>query len=191
MTYLVLGLALFFGAHFAPIVAPDWRSRTIAKIGEPAWKGGYSLIAIVGFGLMLYGYGQSRLEPSLLYVTPAWLRHVNALLMLPVFPLLLAAYLPGRIKTATQHPMLTATKLWAFAHLLVNGMLGDVLLFGSFLVWAIADRVSFRGRVQTGLKTAPSGRFNDAIAVILGLGLYVLFAFWLHLRLIGVAPFPR
>jgi uncharacterized membrane protein len=191
MTYLMLGLVLFFGTHFISIVAPGWRSRMIASIGTGPWKVAYSVIAIVGFMLILSGYEQTQLTPAVLYVAPAWLRHVNALLMLPVFPLLLAVYLPGRIKTTLKHPMLLATTLWAFAHLLVNGMLGDVLLFGSFLVWAVADRISFRGRVQTGLITVPPGRFNDAIAVILGLVLYGVFAMYLHRHWFGVTPFPH
>ena len=190
MTLLIAGLILFFGAHFISIVALPWRDRMAARIGEQPWKGLYSLVAIAGFVLMLWGYGEARHSPFVLYSPPFWLRHVTALLMLPVFVLLFAAYLPGRIKTAMKHPMLAATKMWAFAHLLSNGTLGDVLLFGSFLVWAVADRISLKRRPQRPIRTAPSGRFNDIIAVVLGLAAYVAFALWLHVRWIGVSPLP-
>jgi uncharacterized membrane protein len=110
--------------------------------------------------------------------------------MLPVFPMLLAAYLPGRIKTALKHPMLAAVKLWAFAHLIANGMLADVLLFGGFLVWAVADRVSMKRRPVRVIRTAPPSGFNDLIAVVAGLALYAVFVVWLHARWFGVSPLP-
>ena len=188
MAYLVLGMALFFGTHFISIVAPAWRDRMAAKLGEGPWKGLYSLVAIAGFAVMLIGYGHTRHEPTVLYASPYWLHYVTAVLMLPVFPLLLAAYLPGRIKTAMKHPMLAATKFWALAHLLVNGMLGDVLLFGGFLVWAVFDRISLKHRVQRAITTAPPGKANDLIAVLVGLCVYAAFVLWLHARWLGVAP---
>jgi uncharacterized membrane protein len=116
------------------------------------------------------------------------MRHLSFLLMLPVFPLILAAYLPGRIKTATKHPMLAAVKFWALAHLLSSGLLADVLLFGGFLVWAICDRVSLNRRPPQTIRTAPPGRFNDVIAVIAGFAIYVFFVVWAHVRLFGVSP---
>jgi uncharacterized membrane protein len=119
------------------------------------------------------------------------MRHVTLLLMIPVFPLLLAAYLPGRIKAAMQHPMLAAVKFWAFAHLLSNGFLADVVLFGAFLVWAICDRISLKRRPQQAIATAPPGRFNDLIAIIGGLALYVIFILWAHWWLFGVSPIGR
>jgi uncharacterized membrane protein len=188
MNYLLAGLLLFFGAHFVSILAHDWRNRMVAKLGDKTWKGLYSLVSIAGFILMLYGYGVARHDPVVLYTTPAWLRHVTALLMVPVFPLLLAAYLPGRIKATMKHPMLAATKLWALAHLLSNGMLADVLLFGSFLIWAVADRVSFKRRSQGPIAGAPPSKYNDAIAIVIGLILYVAFVKWLHVRWFGVVP---
>jgi len=190
MMYLILGLVLFFGIHCVAIAAPAWRDRMAVKLGEGPWKGLYSLVSIGGFALMIWGYGLTRHDPVTLYTSPFWLRHVTAFLMLPVFPLLFAAYLPGRIKTATKHPMLAATKLWAFAHLLVNGALGDVLLFGSFLGWAIVDRISLKHRPARVIPGAPSSKFNDVIAIVLGLVLYVAFIKWLHLRWIGVSPLP-
>jgi uncharacterized membrane protein len=188
--YLVLGLVLFLGVHSVSIVAPEWRDRTHARLGEGPWKAIYSVISIVGFVLIIWGYGQARQNPVLLYAPPFWTRHITMLLMLPVFPLLLAAYLPGRIKSALKHPMLVAVKLWALAHLLANGMLADVLLFGGFLAWAVADRISLKRRPPRPIRTAPASKANDFIAVIVGLILYVIFVLWLHAKLIGVPPMP-
>jgi len=143
----------------------------------------------VGFGLLIYGYGQARQAPIPVYLPPAALRHLGLLLMLPVFPLLFAAYLPGRIKRTTQHPMLLAVFLWASSHQLTNGMLADILLFGGFLVWAMADFISVKCRT-TPSKTpgAPPRAFNDLIALVGGLAVYGFFLFWAHRWLIGVAP---
>ena len=190
MGYLLVGLALFLGVHSVAIVAPEWRDRRVAALGEVPWKGVYALVSIVGFLLLIYGFGQARLDPVVLYAPPPWLRHITALLMLPVFPLLFAAYLPGRIKTALKHPMLAAVKFWALAHLLSNGNLGDVLLFGGFLVWAVLDRISLKHRPPRTIPGAPPSKFNDAIAVVLGLVVYVAFVKWLHVLWIGVSPFP-
>lgn len=189
MGTLILGLLLFLGAHSVSIVAPAWRDAMAARLGEWTWKILYSVIAVAGFVLTIRGYAASRLEPVVLWVPPAGMRHVAAVLMLPMFVLLLAAYLPGRIKSATKHPMLVATKLWAVSHLLANGMLADVVLFGAFLAWAVADRISLNRRPARPIPGAPASQLNDAIAVIGGLGLYGLFAMALHARWIGVAPF--
>jgi uncharacterized membrane protein len=190
MIYLIVGLVLFLGIHSVEIFSPAFRGNTVARIGEGAWKGIYSLLSIAGFVLLIWGYGMARQEPILLYAPPAWTRHVTALLMLPVFPLLLAAYLPGRIKAAVKHPMLVAIKTWALAHLIANGMLADVLLFGGFLVWALADRISLKRRVVRPTPGPPPSKYNDLIAVVGGLALYVIFALWLHVRWIGVSPLP-
>ncbi len=187
MMYLVLGLILFLGIHSVSIIAPSWRDARSAAMGEGAWKGLYSLVSIAGFVLLIYGYGLARQQPVVLYSPPAAMRHVAMLLMLPVFPLLLAAYLPGRLKRAAKHPMLLAVKFWALAHLLVNGNLADVLLFGGFLLWAAADRVSMKRRVQRPLPGAPASPMNDVIAVVAGLAIYALFVFWAHASLIGIA----
>ena len=187
MTLLILGLIVFLGVHSISIVAPAWRDAMQARLGEGAWKGVYSLVSIAGFALLIVGYGAAREQPLLLYVPPVWMRHVAMLLLVPVFPLLLAAYLPGRIKSAAKHPMLLAVKLWATAHLLANGSAADVLLFGGFLAWAVADRISMKHRVQRPLPgPAPSPR-NDVIAIVAGLAIYVAFVFWGHAWLIGVA----
>ncbi len=188
MDVLIIGLVIFLGVHSVAIMGPEFRKRALQRFGERAWKGLYGLVALIGLVLIIYGFGLARRSPVVLYTPPAFLRHVTFLLMLPVFPLLIAAYLPGRIKTAVKHPMLAAVKFWAFAHLLANGLLADVLLFGGFLAWAVIDRISLKRRPAQTLRTAPPGRFNDVIAVVLGLAIYVLFIFWAHVRLFGVSP---
>jgi uncharacterized membrane protein len=189
MLLLIIGLVLFLGVHSVAILAPAWRVRSIHRLGERAWKGLYALVSLIGFILICYGFGLARHAPVFLYSPPTWLRHAALIVMLPVFPLLIAAYLPGKIKTAAKHPMLAAVKLWAFAHLLANGTLADLLLFGGFLAWAVADRVSLKRRpVSQTLRTAPPGPWNDAIAVVLGLAIYALLIGWAHVRLFGVSP---
>jgi uncharacterized membrane protein len=190
MLMFIAGLVIFLGIHSVAIVAPTWREAQIAQRGALAWRGIYSVVSIIGFALLIYGYGVTRQSPLVLYTPPLWLRHIALVLMLPVFPLLLAAYLPGRIKTAAkQHPMLLAVKIWATAHLLANGTLVDVLLFGSFLAWAVLDRISTKRRmVPRAVPGAPPSRFNDAIALLVGLGLYAAFLMGGHRWLIGVSP---
>jgi uncharacterized membrane protein len=188
MAVLILGLALFLGVHSISIASPELRNGAVQRFGEGAWKGVYGLISLAGFLLIIYGFGLARQSPVVLYTPPAWMRHVTFLLMLPVFPLLVAAYLPGRIKSATKHPMLAAVKFWSFAHLLANGTLADVVLFGGFLAWAVFDRISFKRRPPQKLRTAAGRPFNDAIAIVLGLALYGLFVAWAHVRLFGVSP---
>jgi uncharacterized membrane protein len=191
MNALLLGLVIFFGAHSVSIVNDPWRNRMAARMGEWPWKGLYALVSIAGFVLIVWGYGLARQDPVVLYTPPAWLHPVAMVLLIPVFPLLLAAYLPGRIQTAARHPMLAATKLWAVAHLLANGMLADVLLFGAFLVWAVLDRISMKQRAQRAIPALPRARANDIIAVIGGLALYAAFVLWLHGALIGAPLIER
>ena len=193
MIVFIVGLVLFLGIHSISIVAPGWRMAQVARRGEGAWKGLYSIVAAVGLALLIVGYGMARREPVVLYTPPAALRHLALLVMLPVFPLLFAAYLPGRIRSAARHPFLLATKLWATAHLLANGTLVDVLLFGSFLVWAVADRISVKRRAVAEAHDAPAApprAMNDAIALVGGLVTYVVVVFWAHRWLIGVSPLP-
>ncbi len=192
MNYLIAGLVVFLGVHSVAIAGPAWRDRMAARLGAGPWKALYSVLAIVGFLLLVHGYGIARAASPVLYATPSAMRWVAALLMLPVFPLLFAAYLPGRIKAAVKHPMLTATKAWALAHLLVNGTLADVLLFGGFLAWAVADRIAVGKRdVPRRLPGTPR-RWNDAIALVAGLAVYAIFLGSAHQHLFGVAPLlPR
>lgn len=189
MITLVLGLLLFLGMHSTSIVAFGARERLVARLGEWPWKGLYSIAAIAGFVLILRGYGAARLAPVVLWQSPGWLKGVAIVLMAPAFPMLLAAYLPGRIRAALKHPMLAATKLWAFAHLLANGTLAALVLFAAFLAWAVVDRISMKRRPGTrALPTAPRSPWNDALAVVGGLALYAWFLLDGHARLIGVAP---
>jgi uncharacterized membrane protein len=189
MTTLLLGLLLFLGIHSISIVALDARERLAARLGVWPWKALYAVIAIVGFVLILRGYAAARLDPVVLYSPPTWLKHVALLLMLPALPMLFAAYLPGRIKATLKHPMLAATKLWATAHLLANGTLADVVLFGAFLAWAVVDRISMKRRPGTrALPGAPPSRWNDVIAVALGLAAYAWLVMGGHLKLFGVSP---
>jgi len=191
MNMLLLGLVLFIGVHSVSIVNDPWRNRMAVRMGEWSWQGVYALVSIAGFVLIIWGYGLARQDPVILYTPPAWLHSVAMVLLVPVFPLLLAAYLPGRIQAAARHPMLAATKLWAVAHLLANGMLADVLLFGVFLVWAVLDRISMKHRTQRPVPGIPPSRANDLIAVVGGLALYAAFVFWLHGWLIGVPLIER
>lgn len=188
MSLLVLGLVLFLGMHSIAIFAPAWAGRTRARLGQPAWQGIYALVSLAGLVLIVWGYGLAREHPIGLWAPPVWTRHLALLLLVPVFPLLLAAYLPGRIRSTVKHPMLAAVKLWALAHLVANGNLADVVLFGSFLAWAVADRISYRYRPAPAVPGAPPGKANDLIAVIGGLVLYVAFIGGLHRWLIGVSP---
>src|SRR5690349_16096970 len=161
MGIFIIGLVLFLGIHTVSIVAPQWRDGQVARLGEGPWKGIYSVVSAIGLGLLIYGYGLARQNPVVLYSPPAALRHLALLVMLPVFPLLVAAYVPGRIKAMAKHPMLLATKLWALAHLLANGTLADVLLFGGFLAWAVADRISVKRRPARPVPGAPARPYND------------------------------
>lgn len=188
MLLLLIGLVLFFGVHSISIVAPARREVWAAAMGVNAWRGVYSLLSLAGLVLLIVGYAQARKYPVPLYFPPVGLRHLAFALMLPVFPLIFAAYLPGRIKQKLKHPMLVAVKTWAVAHLLANGMLADVLLFGGFLVWAVSVRISVGRRPPRPMMLslpAPSVR-NDVLAVLLGLGVYVLTVLWLHRVLTGV-----
>lgn len=185
MNLLLIGLALFIAVHSIAIINAPWRDRMAARLGEWPWKAVYSLIALAGFVLIVWGYGQARAEPVVFYTSPLWLRYVAIVALVPVFPLLFATYLPGRIQTATRHPMLVAVKLWAVAHLLANGTLADVVLFGSLLAWAVVDRISLKRRAPPFVPRLPASPLNDVIAVVGGLALYAAFILGVHEWLIG------
>jgi uncharacterized membrane protein len=191
MTILIIGLVLFLGIHSVSIFNSAWRENLVTRMGVLPWQALFSVVAIAGFVLIVYGYGMARQDPLIIYTPPTWLRHVSMLLLVFIFPLLLATYLPGRIQKATKHPMLAATKIWAFAHLLANGALADVFLFGGFLAWAVVDRISLKRRTPLPVPGAPPSRLNDLLAIVLGLGLYVAFVLWLHQLLIGVSPIAK
>ncbi|AVO41138.1 NnrU family protein [Simplicispira suum] len=193
MSLLILGLVLFLGVHSVRIVADGWRTRMRGRLGEGGWKGLYSLASLVGLGLVIWGYGLARQDPMVLWVPPIAMRHAASLLTLVSFILLVAAYVPrNAFKARLHHPMVLAVKVWALAHLLSNGNLADVLLFGGFLLWAVLDfrAARQRDRVQ-GTRYASGTLAGTAIAVVLGLVAWAAFAFWGHALLIGVSPMGR
>lgn len=188
MTMLIAGLILFLGMHSFAIFAPAARER-FAATHPGGWKGFFSLVSVAGLVLIIIGYGDYRLEAPLLYLPPEGLRHVAALLLLPVFILFIAPYFPSRINQTIGHPQLTAVKLWATAHLLANGSLADVILFGAFLAWAVADRISLKRRPRRPVpRVSANARANLVIVITAGLALYAAFILGLHQWLIGVPP---
>lgn len=191
MSTLILGLILFLGVHSVRIVADSWRTQTIARLGAGAWKGLYTLVSIVGLVLLVWGYGQARQAPVVLWATPVWTRHLASLLMLVALTLLVAAYVPGNaLKARLHHPMVLGVKTWALAHLLANNTLADLLLFGGFLAWAVADFASARRRDRVAGTVYPAGRMPPtAVVLLLGLGVWALLSFWAHGWLFGVRPF--
>ena len=191
MAVLILGLVLFLGVHSTRIVADGWRTTTIARFGTRPWKAVYALASIAGFMLIVWGFGLARRQPLFLWESPMALRHLAGALMLVAFILLAATYVPrNAIKAKVHHPMVLAIKVWAVAHLLANGNLADVLLFGSFLVWAVFSFRAARARDRAAATVYPPGTASGtAITVVVGIAVWVAFAFWAHGLLFGVRPF--
>jgi uncharacterized membrane protein len=191
MTLLIAGLVLFLGIHSVRIFADDFRTAQVARMGEKGWKLAYTVVSLAGFALIVWGFGLARAEPVIVWSPPRWTRHVAALLVLLAFILLVAGNMRGtRIKAWVGHPMVLGVKAWAIAHLLANGTLADVVLFGAFLVWAIVDYASLRRRDRLAGTTYPAGSLGrDAIAVVAGTVAFAAFGFWLHGLLFGVRPF--
>ena len=190
MPLLILGLLLFLGVHSLRFFADGWRSRQLARLGEMRWKGFYALVSLIGLVLICWGFGLARQHPVLLYVPPLALRHLNALFTLIAFVLIAAAYVPrNHLKARLGHPMLLGVKTWAFGHLLATGMLHDVVLFGAFLLWAVALFVVSRRRDRAASITYPAAALHgDVLAAVVGIAAWAVFALWLHLWLIGVNP---
>jgi uncharacterized membrane protein len=187
MIWLVAGLVVFLGIHSVRMVAPGFRDRMIARLGEGPWKGIYSLVSLAGLVLLIWGYGQARPDAAIIYEPPVWTRHIAMLLMLFSFILLVASQIPaGYIKKAVKHPMLLAVKIWAFAHLLANGDLASLILFLALLAWAVWNRIAVKRRGNPEFATV-SVR-NDFIAVLVGTALTAWFIMQLHAWLIGVSP---
>lgn len=191
MALMIIGLLVFFGVHVLPM-QQDLRNGLIGRFGEGAFKGAFSVLSAIGLLLIVIGYGKMQVltgKNPQIWVPPTWAAHIALVLMPFSFVLLVAAYVPSNIKRIVGHPMLAGVKIWAFAHLLANGDLASIVLFGSFLVYAVADRISVKKRApRLGGTTTVGGSMGDAIAVVGGVALYCLFAFYLHERLIGVAP---
>jgi uncharacterized membrane protein len=193
MSVLILGLVIFLGVHSARVFAEGFRSATIARRGEMAWKGIYTALSIAGFVLIVWGFGLARQQPVLLWNPPVWTRHLAALLLLPAFVLLVAAYVPGNsIKARLHHPMVLGVKTWALAHLIANRWLAGAVLFASFLVWAALSFRAARARDRAAGTVYAPGRLVPTVAtVVVGLVLWAVFAMWAHGWLIGVQPFGR
>jgi uncharacterized membrane protein len=188
MTILILGILVLIGIHFVPAF-PDLRDSLMARLGRNGYRALFSVVSLLGIALVVWGFAKAPVVQ--IWAPPVWTRHLALLLMLPVFPLLLAAYLPGKIKAKVRHPMLAAIKFWALAHLIANGDLASIILFGSFLAYAVVDRILVKRRGGAELVLAVSeaeARRNDLISFGAGLALYVAFLFWLHPLLIGVSP---
>jgi uncharacterized membrane protein len=189
--WLIVGLVVFLGAHSVRIFADGFRTAQIARLGLQRWKGIYTLVSIAGFVLLVWGFGQARQAPVVLWTSMAWTHYVTASLTLPAFVLVAAAYVPGnRIKAKIGHPMVAGVKTWAFAHLMSAFTLADVVLFGSFFVWSVLVYISSRGRDRAAGTTYPPGTAaRDAVTCAVGGVAWILFGFWLHEILIGYAPF--
>jgi uncharacterized membrane protein len=188
MLILSLGLILFLGLHSMRIVAEPFRSQQIQRLGENGWKGIYSLLAAAGLALIIYGFSQARLQPVVLWHPSVGMRHLAALLTLVAFIFIAAAYVPhNTIKAKLKHPMILGVKTWALAHLLANGTLADVVLFGAFLAWAIFDFRSARRR-QPVVSGGSTSSVATMLTVVAGIAAWALFAFYLHEALIGIRP---
>ena len=190
MTALVLGLIIFMGVHSVRIVSDDFRTRQIEKVGVNTWRGMYSAVSLVGIVLIVAGYGAARGAPQVVWYPPVWLMHAAILLTVASFILIAAGFVPGtRIRSKVGHPMILGIKVWALAHLMANGMLADVILFGTFLIWSVVAYASERRRDRkagTDFVVGPLTR--DVIAIIGGMVAWTVFAMWLHRWLIGVSP---
>lgn len=190
MTWLALGLALFLGIHLTRAVAPRWREARIARLGAMGWKGFYTVVSLTGFVLILWGYSLARQQPVVLWPSIRGMNHGAAALMLVAMVLMAAAYVPrNHFKAKLQHPMTLSVKVWAFAHLIANNTLADVMLFGSFLVWAILVFRAARRRPAPAI-AAPTA-VGTAATVVVGAALWAFFAFWAHAAWLGIAPLGR
>ncbi|MDO9115626.1 MAG: NnrU family protein [Polaromonas sp.] len=190
MAILILGLVLFLGVHSIRIVADGWRTATIGRVGELPWKAVYALLSIVGFVLIVWGFGLARQQPVQLWLAPRGMRHLASLLTLISFVLVAAAYVPrNAIKARLHHPMVLGVKVWALAHLLANGNLAHVVLFGTFLLWAALSFRAARARDRAAGTVYPAGTASGTgITVVVGVAAWALFAFWAHGYLIGIRP---
>lgn len=191
MAILILGLLIFIGVHSIRLVSPSWRDAQVARFGRQGWRGLYSVASLVGFVLIVWGYGIARRAPTVLWMPPFGIRHLTALLVAVAFVLIVAAYMPGnRIKRTIGHPMMAGAAIWALGHLLANGTLNAVVLFGVFLVWGAVGVVVWRGRDRAAGIRYPEGTLaGDVKTVVVGLIAWAIFAFVLHRWLIGVNPF--
>lgn len=190
MSLLIAGLVLFIATHSLRIFADGWRGQMVARMGAMPWKGLVSVVSLIGFVLMVMGYAAARQSPIVIWTPPFWLSHLVSLVMLAAFILLIAAYIPRNgIKARLGHPMVISVKIWALAHLLVNGTVADLLLFGALLIWAV---MSFRAARQRdrreGAVRVKGELLMTLITVVVGALAWVWFVFQGHAWLIGVRP---
>ena len=194
MLQLLIGLALFLGIHSLQSLAPQVRQNSIVRWGPLGFKAVYAAVSALGLYLLVQGYGVARLEPVVLWTPPRGMQHATILLMWVAMVLLVASYLPGnQIKAKLRHPMTLSVKVWSLGHLLSNGNLADVLLFGGFLVWSVLVFRAARKRDRQSLHSAPEGKLmGTLLALVVGTGVWVAFLMGgLHLWLVGVMPFTR
>jgi uncharacterized membrane protein len=192
LAILILGLIVFIAPHVF-VTRREARAGAIARLGEWPYKGLFSLISIIGVVLIGWGFARYRASGYIpVWSPPDWTRHVAVALMWPAIVFFVAAYIPGNIKRTLKHPMLVGVKLWAFAHLLANGDLGSIILFGGILAWAVLDRISLKRRTDPGAPPIPVGGWgNDVAAVIVGTLVYLALGFVFHPLVIGVPAFTR
>jgi len=192
LAILVLGLVVFLAPHTLTVFRAA-RQRIVDHVGVLPYKAIYSIVSLIGIALIAYGFELYRSTGWIdVWHPPSWTRHVTVALMWPAIILVVAAYIPGDVKRTLKHPMLSGVKLWAVAHLISNGDLGSIVLFGSILAWAVFDRITLRRRTDPGAPPIPTGgRRNDIIAVVLGTVLYLVLALWFHPTVIGVHVFGR
>lgn len=189
---LIAGLALFLGVHVLTTLR-EQRAALIAQLGESGYKILYALISFAGIALIAWGFSIYRATSWInVWYPPVAMRHIALALMLPAVILVVASYIRGRIYTTVKHPMLAGVKLWAVLHLLANGDLGSIILFGSFLAWAVYDRITLKHRSDPGAPDIPvRGRRNDIIAIVVGTVLYLLLGLVFHPLVVGIPVFGR
>jgi uncharacterized membrane protein len=190
MAIMVLGLVIFLGLHSTRIFAEGGRAMAIARLGEGPWKGIYSIISIVGFFLIVRGFGQARGNVVELWSPPDWTRHITIFLML-FSAILMGAFIfkKSHIAVAAHHPMVWSVAIWAAGHLLSNGSSADLVLFGAFLVWAVADLRNSYARDQRNAVPYPAPNWGATIgAALLGIVIWIALLGGLHLLLFGVSP---
>ena len=193
LNILILGLAVFLATHVF-VSFREARASVIGRVGLPLYRGLFAIVSLVGLALIIWGYAQYRAHDLIqLWSPPAFMRHISAGLVLFAVIFVVAAFVPSHIKTRLKHPMLAGVKTWALAHLLSNGDLGSILLFGTFLAWGVYARIAAkrRGDIGAAAKPAPDGWTNDIIVVVLGAAIFLALGFWFHPYVIGAPVFGR